>query len=357
MTAKLKMTINKNNQANVEKITNDIVIQDCNLQISKDQYISMRNVCDSLSRMFISWNFLHMRPSEKISENRKIWWRYIYLALVEQRIKPFTWSRIRATRQNFKQYTEIYKEILQNPNDTELKLDLQKYEDKLSLVNVIIARKVAKLLVQNTSLNEKSFWEILPSPERSLLCEKIGFSETNKAQKSDIIEHVYNFRVGNVSFSLMNSSREILVMTVTQFISTFQPNFIENTFKLQVKIEALILEGASVEDHLVPILSSEHTYNSPAYFFKVEVEKNQRAYCINCCLESLEILYHQYAFSELKKFIDIDGWQTKHILETSLSLPKYVTVFLREKLSKRYVLNLSIKMPYLIIPELGSVQL
>lgn len=30
--------------------------------------------------------------------------------------------------------------------------------------------------MQDASLSEKSFWDILPSPERSMLCDKIGFS-------------------------------------------------------------------------------------------------------------------------------------------------------------------------------------
>lgn len=110
-------------------------------------------------------------------------------------------------------------------------------------------------------------------------------------------EHIYNFRIGNISIALVNSGKEIMVATATQVITFLQPNFAKDIFKFTVKVEALILEGASIEEHLIPILSSEHTYNSPAYFLKLEVEKMPKnynsAYNINFNLEALEFLYHQ----------------------------------------------------------------
>lgn len=129
------------------KVINDLVIQDCHIQLSQDQYTSILEVYDSLKRMFISWNFLSLRPYEPIIKDKRKWWKYAYEASMEQSIRPRTWSRIKNTRKSYKMYMETYKQILLNPNDTELKLDLQKYEDNLSIVNVIIARQQAKLMV------------------------------------------------------------------------------------------------------------------------------------------------------------------------------------------------------------------
>lgn len=75
--------------------------------------------------------------------------RYAYWATLEQRVRPMTWSRIRTTRENYKKYMETYKQIIANPNDTELKLDLQQHEDNLSIVNVVIARRHTRLLVSD----------------------------------------------------------------------------------------------------------------------------------------------------------------------------------------------------------------
>lgn len=147
MTTKLKMTINRTNDGNITKILSDIIIQDCNIQISEQQYQSILGVKDALSRMLISWNFLSLRPAQRILNNKKGWWKYAYQALLEQRVRPYTWSRVKRAREQYKQYTEAYKKILLNPNDTELKLDLQKYEDSLSVVNIVIARQQASLMV------------------------------------------------------------------------------------------------------------------------------------------------------------------------------------------------------------------
>lgn len=146
---KVKFVINKSAQSIVNKLQADAIIHDCSIRISKAQYKSMIHVADAMQRMLISWTFLSFRPKESIKENSKIWWSYAYNAVLEQRVKPYTWSRIRRVREKYRKYVNTYKEILLNPNDTELKLDLQKYEDDLSIINVVIARQQARLLVSN----------------------------------------------------------------------------------------------------------------------------------------------------------------------------------------------------------------
>lgn len=44
---------------------------------------------------------------------------------------------------------------LLRPNDTELKLDLQKYEDYLTILNIVIAREHAKQELKNKTIEEK----------------------------------------------------------------------------------------------------------------------------------------------------------------------------------------------------------
>lgn len=131
----------------VSKLFTDVVVQDCNLQMTKEQYESIAGVHDSLERMLISWQFLEKRPKESVLENGKAWWKYAYDALLEQRIRPYTWSHIRQMRNHYKEYLETYKQSILNPNDTELKMDLQKFEDNLFVVSVVIARQQARLTV------------------------------------------------------------------------------------------------------------------------------------------------------------------------------------------------------------------
>lgn len=50
-------------------------------------------------------------------------------------------------RKNYKSYINVYKKLLVNPNDTELKIDLQTLEDELDIFNLVLAREHAKIEV------------------------------------------------------------------------------------------------------------------------------------------------------------------------------------------------------------------
>lgn len=50
-------------------------------------------------------------------------------------------------RKNYKSYINVYKKVLINPNDTELKIDLQMLEDELDIFNLVLAREHAKIEV------------------------------------------------------------------------------------------------------------------------------------------------------------------------------------------------------------------
>jgi hypothetical protein len=103
--------------------------------------------------------------------------------------------------------------------------------------------------------------------------------------------------MGNVSFSITNNSKEILLLTLTQINLTVHPNLLENSFKALVKVEGLILEGSNEEEQLISIIASEHLSTSPAYFFKAELEKmpsnSKYSYKLNLSLDSVECLYNQ----------------------------------------------------------------
>lgn len=103
--------------------------------------------------------------------------------------------------------------------------------------------------------------------------------------------------MGNVSLSLTRDEREILVVTLTQVIWSILPNFRDDSYKAAFKIEGIVVEGASVEDHLLPIISSEHNFDSPAYFLKLEIEKmpskSNLSHRINGTLSTVEIVYQQ----------------------------------------------------------------
>lgn len=61
-------------------------------------------------------------------------------------------------RKNYKNYVNVYKKVLLNPNDTELKIDLQMLEDELNIFNLVLAREHAKLQVLNYILFDNNIY-------------------------------------------------------------------------------------------------------------------------------------------------------------------------------------------------------
>ncbi|CAH1112949.1 unnamed protein product [Psylliodes chrysocephalus] len=360
MSSKIKMVINKSQNGQVSKIYTDIVVQDCNIELSKEQYDSIFAMALIMERMLISWQFLQHRPEEKIVDNQKIWWRYASYALLEQRVKPYTWSRIRRVRQHYKEYMETYKQILLNPNDTELKMDLQKYEDHLSVINVVLARQQARLTVQERSLSEKSFWSMLPSPERTLLCEKIGYSDNKEEEENhkETIEHTYNFRLGILSVTVSTNYKELAVLTMTQTVFSLKPNYTEKSYRASLKIEGVIIEGTSNEDHLMPIISSEHLSDSPAYFLRVELDKlpknNVCKYKLNVNMDSVECIYNKPSIEELESFLTTENSPTMSLFNYLVDKPAQMMQLVKKKLLDGWEINLNVKIPYVVIPEVSS---
>lgn len=99
--------------------------------------------------------YVKYRPNGTVKENPSAWWKYAYNSLLEHNVKPYTWSRVIEHRRNYRKYKEACLQSLLRPNDTELKLDLQKYEDRLSILNIVIAREHARQELKNKVIEEK----------------------------------------------------------------------------------------------------------------------------------------------------------------------------------------------------------
>ncbi|RZC35875.1 vacuolar protein sorting-associated protein 13A-like, partial [Asbolus verrucosus] len=261
----------------------------------------------------------------------------------------YTWRNAMSNSlQNFSMNDESF--------NFELKLDLQKYEDNLSIVNIVIARQQARLLVQSRSLSEKNFWSMLPSPERTLLCKKIGFYDKSHDQLH--IDQQYNLRMGIISLSVTNSSKEILLLTLTQINFNIHPHYMEDSYKAQLKVEGLILEGSNEEEQLVSIMASEHLSTSPAYFFKAELEKmpsnSKESHKLQLSLDSVECLYNKQFFEDIKTFLDNDCLPKNSLYNHITNWPTAIRKFLDAKLDEKWDMTLNIKIPFVVIPEFGS---
>jgi len=133
-----------------------------------------------------------------VYEEPASWWRYAYNSILDHYIKPYTWPHIAKHRKNYRNYKEVCIQNLQRPNDTELKLDLQKYEDSLTILNIVIAREHAKQELKNkdierecqtTTMNssENVNVEILSKKDQSIMVQS-NKEETKEESQNSMID-------------------------------------------------------------------------------------------------------------------------------------------------------------------------
>ena len=103
--------------------------------------------------------------------------------------------------------------------------------------------------------------------------------------------------MGNISLSLTNNSKEIVLLTLTQTNLSFHPNNFDGSYKSVIKVEGVIMEGSNEDEQLMSIIASEHLSTSPAYILKADFEKmptgSKCSHRLNVTLDSIECLYNQ----------------------------------------------------------------
>ncbi|CAH2046773.1 unnamed protein product, partial [Iphiclides podalirius] len=407
VTCKVKVLINRSGEARVPRLLLDAVLQDSALQLSRRQYLSIDNLLSSFSRIKLNRKYRHLHPGVPVSKDVKKWWRYAYNVVVEQRVRPYTWNAIKKHRENYNAYKQTYKSTLRSPNDIELKLDLQKCEDNLPIISVVIAREQAKfeLLSQEPDRIEvvetefdwwkpassevesdsdaeskaqvelcvktersRSLWSHLSSPEKRRVCELIGYVEgAPKQDKSkQYIEHKLNLTLANCSLTLMNRSKEVLVVTLTQFLASLETRPSAKAYKLSARAESMVIEGATSDGDLVPLLTTERgSALTGANLLAVDFERNpcnsEADYGLSWLMESVEVLYIEHAFTELINFFQTHSMTSEDLAEElSLVVERAGGVgrsVLAYAISRRKVfqVNVDLKGPCVVVPEHGCV--
>ncbi|CAG5002581.1 unnamed protein product [Parnassius apollo] len=407
VTCKVKVLINRSGEARVPRLLLDAVLQDSALQLSRRQYLSIDNLLSSFRRIKLNRKYRHLHPGMPLLKDLKKWWRYAYNVVVEQRVRPYTWAAIKKHRENYNTYKQTYKSTLRSPNDTELKLDLQKCEDNLPIISVVIAREQAKfeLLTQEPERIEvveseldwwkptssdvegesdvetkthvelcvktersKSLWSHLSSPEKKRVCELIGYAEgAPKQDKSkQYIEHKLNLTLANCSLTLMNRSKEVLVVTLTQFLASLETRPSAKAYKVSARTECIVIEGATSDGELVPLLTTERgTALTGSNLLAVDFERNpcnsEADYGLCLLMEPVEMLYIEHAFTELINFFQTHSMTSEDLAkELSLVFERAGGVgrsVLAYAVSRRKVfqVNVDLKGPCIVVPEHGCV--
>ncbi|XP_063534918.1 intermembrane lipid transfer protein VPS13A-like [Cydia strobilella] len=393
VTCKVKVLINRSSEARVPRLLLDAMLQDSALQLSRRQFLSIDNLLSSFHRIQLNRKYRHLHPGVPLSKDIKKWWRYAYNVVVEQRIRPYTWASIHKHRANYNNYKQTYKSTLRSPHDTELKLDLQQCEDSLPIISVVIAREQAKyeLLSQEPDRIEvvesefdwwrseeeeprvelcvkterKTLWSHLSSPERKKVCELIGYVEGAPKDKSkQYIEHKLNLTLANCSLTLMNRNKEVLGVTLTQFLASLETRPSAKAYKLSARAESIVMEGLSSDGELVPLLTAEKGSPTSTNLLALDIEKNPASseadYGLCCLLEPVEVTYVEHAFTELINFFQTHSMTSAELFEELSHAADKAAVVGRSVLAyavsrkKMFHVNIDVKGPCIIVPEYGS---
>ncbi|CAG9787972.1 unnamed protein product [Diatraea saccharalis] len=285
-------------------------------------------------------------------------------------------------------------------------MDLQKCEDNLPIISVVIAREQAKfeLLAQEPERIEvvesefdwwkptssdsesdteekthvelcvksercKSLWSHLSSPEKKKVCELIGFVEGEKRpdKSKQYIEHKLNLTLANCSLTLMNRSKEVLVVTLTQFLASLETRPSAKAYKLSARAESIVVEGATSDGELVPLLSAERTQTpTSANILAVDYEKNPCSivdadYGLCILMEPVELVYIEHAFTELINFFQTRSMSPEEMAEEVAAgaaragrVGRAVAAYAVTR-RKLFHVNVDLKGPCLVLPEHGCV--
>ncbi|XP_024221985.1 vacuolar protein sorting-associated protein 13C [Bombus impatiens] len=392
-TAKIKVIIHKGNETQTSRMLVDIVLHDVAMQVSKAQYITFCHLYNSLSRAIINKPYIKYRPNDNVKENPTAWWKYAYNSILDYNIRPYTWSRVSEHRKNYRKYKEACLQNLLRPNDTELKLDLQKYEDCLTILNMVIAREHAKQELKNKTIEEKhqsmntsiSLQNVL---ENTTLIKEVQNNDTQGQQIKPSLHHItndsgrkikleklpqpidykFNFTLANCCLSLLSYNREILVVTITQLLTSVEIRPLMSAFKVSARAESFVIEGVSAEGDLVPLITVDNilTGNVSTNFLAVDFEKNGEnvdpTFDISIKLEAIEVTYYHHAMIEIIQFFKLNNSDMQTTILWAYKLYEYIKrnylVLIDNIVSQTLRINfkVDIKGPYIIFPEQGSIQ-
>ncbi|KAM7308838.1 vacuolar protein sorting-associated protein 13A isoform X4 [Ixodes scapularis] len=405
ISAKVKIIFNKSLESKIPKLLVDVLLQDVATQLSRQQYLGMILLRWSFELMEINQRYRKYHPNVPCKGHAREWWKYAYNSVIGEYVRPFSWKAIKEHRRVYRQYKELFMKRLQMPNDTEVRVDVQMLEDKLNIANVLMAREEAKLELLRSEPNravprkkekgwwaswfgggdtevepeeeievigerERSFWSRLTPEEKEKLYEAIEYADASTEVPEHYIAHKINFTLANCTLSLVGRGRnhEVLVVTLTQFLTSLETRPGGGAFKISARTEGFVVEGASNDHDLVTVLSVDKSANdtSPQYVFALDFERNpldiEADYGLMLYAEPVEVVYHEHSVSELLTFFSVPTVSAEDLrnmaVEQLSSLVTWSRTGLLYALTHRrtFFVNIEFKSPYFVVHEHGSFQ-
>ncbi|CAL1544725.1 unnamed protein product, partial [Lymnaea stagnalis] len=255
--AQARLIINTDTNFTLPKLFMDFTVEEVEVLLSRQQFLNLINLKDSFQLMRINQRYRRYHPNISLKVSPRSWWVYAYTAILEEVIRPFSWSRIKEHRSKFKKYKNLYKKYLEEPENKSTKEKLRPMEDKLDVSNIIIARNQAKLefaieapdrakktvkkregwfsswlwgsgeedvVIEMDPATRKDWLSNLTTEERNKLFGGIGYDENSNTltYPKKYVAAKVQVILKRCCVSMVNYSKKILQVSVTHLLSTFE---------------------------------------------------------------------------------------------------------------------------------------
>jgi len=83
-------------------------------------------------------------------------------------------------------------------------------------------------------------------------------------------DYKLNFTLANCCLSFLSKGKEMLIVTVTQFLTSIEARPTLLAFKISVRAESFVIEAISTDGDLVPLITVDNvlTGNAPIYLYR-----------------------------------------------------------------------------------------
>ncbi|KAL4233207.1 hypothetical protein ACF0H5_007891 [Mactra antiquata] len=398
VSAETKVIISKDNNQAIPKFFADISLDEIEILLSRQQFLNILTLKDSFQLMSVNQKYRKYHPNVLLKISPRSWWMYAYTAVVEERIRPYSWERIREHRSRYRKYRDLYKKSLEIPNHESIKAKLWELEESLDICNIVIAREEAKSefapekIVKkekekkgwfsswfssdsddeevdiNLNDDNKDWLSKLTPEERRNLYQGIGYDENANVTKlpKEYVEYKVQVNLRSCCLSLVNYSKKILQVCVTQMLGSWETRPAGDAYRLSCHTEAFTVEGASIEHELVPIVTSDVNVYAPSVnqVFTLDFESNplyvDADFSLKTNIQPVEVVYDEHSICEVRAFFQLPTGTIdvrNAAMETVQEVVRISQAGLIYAINKHKTIHLAVNMksPYVVVPEFGTL--
>lgn len=335
------------------KLLIEVLQQELLLAFSQNQFHNVMDLIESFELMAVNQPYQKYRPTIPVRVEPAAWWKYAYTAICEEKIRCWSWSRIKEHRRKYKLYKELWERKLRGLNEDEESTVLpaiKSLEDKLDIPSILIARRHAELEVPRSQLfnpskrrksnpwwlwlgigsgsstdyegimnkkkQEENVWSklsvaALPAEEKEKLYKAIDYNESVRVKyPTEFIKSRITFNLDRCTLVLCDTKNsEIAQLDTEGFEAALEHRPAQSAFRFHAKINRFKMLGSSEEDNenkqcLVSSKNSLNRRGTALVECTLETKPLERNadYAVSLKVEPVEMIYDSHTIDKIIVF-------------------------------------------------------